>query len=133
MDININVIKGYISIIVGILVKWLGGNDSILILLLVLMGMDIVTGLMKAFSTKSVNPEKMYHGGFKKISILLVVIVANLVGMTFGDSIPLREITIVYYIVQEFISFSENILTFNSMPDELREFFEKLNNRKDGK
>lgn len=131
MDISINTIKFLSSVITGLVVSWFGGLDGSFILLLILMGTDVVTGLMKAFYQKELNPDKMFYGSMKKITIFIVVMIATQIVRFIGSEIPLREITIMYYIIQEGMSVLENISIFNSVPEELSEFFEKINKKKE--
>ena len=130
MDISINSLKIFSSISTGLIVAWFGGLDGSFILLLILMGTDIFTGLMKAWYQKELNPDKMFFGSMKKMTVFIVIMIATQIVRYIGSEIPLREITIMYYIIQEGMSVLENISIFNSVPDELSEFFEKINNKK---
>ena len=131
MEIYINEIKILSSITTGLIVAWFGGLDSSFILLLILMGTDVFTGLMKAWYQKELNPDKMFFGSMKKMTVFIVIMIATQIIRYIGSEIPLREITIMYYIIQEGMSVLENISIFNSVPDELSEFFEKINNKKE--
>ena len=131
MDISIHSLKVLSSITTGLIVAWFGGLDGSFILLLILMGTDVFTGLMKAWYQKELNPDKMFFGSMKKMTIFIVIMIATQIVRYIGSEIPLREITIMYYIIQEGMSVLENISIFNSVPDELSEFFEKINNKKE--
>ena len=131
MGISINEIKILSSITSGLIVAWFGGLDGSFILLLILMGTDVFTGLMKGWYQKELNPDKMFFGSMKKITIFIIIMIATQIVRYIGSEIPLREITIMYYIIQEGMSVLENISIFNSVPDELSEFFEKINNKKE--
>ena len=130
MDISIHSLKVLSSITTGLIVAWFGGLDGSFILLLILMGTDVFTGLMKAWYQKELNPDKMFFGSMKKMTVFIVIMIATQIVRYIGSEIPLREITIIYYIIQEGMSVLENISVFNSVPDELSEFFEKINNKK---
>ena len=131
MDISINSLKIFSSISTGLIVAWFGGLDGSFILLLILMGTDVFTGLMKGWYQKELNPDKMFFGSMKKMTVFIVIMIATQIVRYIGSEIPLREITIMYYIIQEGMSVLENISIFNSVPDELSEFFEKINNKKE--
>ena len=131
MDFYFHSLKILSSITTGLIVAWFGGLDGSFILLLILMGTDIFTGLMKAFYQKELNPDKMFFGSMKKMTVFIVIMIATQIVRYIGSEIPLREITIMYYIIQEGMSVLENISIFNSVPDELSEFFEKINNKKE--
>jgi len=123
---TVETIKITLSTILGIVSYWLGGNDELLTLLIILMGVDFLTGFMKAFINKSIDVDKMFLGGMKKIAIFVVIIVAVQIEIAFNQVLPFREIVIMYYITHEGLSFIENIGHFTKLPDELTQFFKTL-------
>ncbi len=50
-----------------------------------------------------------------------------------GNSIPLREIVIMFYVANEGISFLENISVFLPLPDKLKEVFQQIRNDTENK
>lgn len=126
-------LKLLVSGVFGFIVSFLGGTDKVLELLIFLIIIDFVTGFIKGIHEKKVSADKMFDGGLKKIVILIIVAVAYQLEKGLGTSFNLREITIIYYILQELISIIQNANVFTSVPDELTDFinyFQKKENDK---
>lgn len=73
-------IKYIICIIASVIVNFLGGWDMWLAALITVIFLDVITGIMKSIlmhSNKSesggLNSVSMFHGGVKKVFILLMV------------------------------------------------------------
>lgn len=104
-------IFNYISVITGtlggLIVSILGGWDKLLMALLILMILDYVTGLIKAFYNKELSSEIGFKGLIKKVLILIVVAVSvvsqNMLGIT-----AIREIVIMFFASNEALSILEN-------------------------
>ena len=124
-------LKVLISTIVGFITGFLGGTDSILELLIFMIMVDFITGFIKGLKNKELSSEKIFFGGFKKITILIIVAVAYQLELGLGTNFNLREITITYYIIQELVSIIQNASEFTSVPDELVNFFDHFKNNKD--
>jgi len=104
---------GFNSLIATIgttLSAWLGGWDSALNVLIVLMVLDYATGLLGAIKNKNVNSEIMYWGGIRKAIILVVVMLAVLLDRLLGYPDPLlRTLVIYFYAAREGVSVTENL------------------------
>lgn len=115
-----------IAYIGGVFTYLVGGIDELMKFLLIMITVDVITGIMKAiYSKEKIDPNKMYIGGFKKVAILLVIAVSVRIDITFNDMLPIREMVIMYYIVMEFTSFVQNISTFVDLPDEFVKYFKE--------
>lgn len=123
---NVSVIGGVIG---GLLVSFLGGYDYILKALLALVILDYVTGIMKAIKTKTLSSEVGFVGIMRKIVIFIVVGSAVIFQGAIGDKVPLREMTIVFYIVNEGISLLENASEFVPLPEKLKETLIQIRNK----
>lgn len=87
--------------------------------LVVFVCLDIVTGFCKGIVDKSLRSRKMSDGMIRKLMIFVVIIVANYVNMHMTgvidalpaplDAIDLRVFTILFYIVMELVSITENL------------------------
>ena len=97
-----------VSIVVGLaggfLCQWLGGYDVILKALIALVILDYVTGVLKAIYTKTLSSAVGFKGLIRKIVIFIVIATAVIVQMVVGDAIPLREVTIIFFLCNEGIS-----------------------------
>lgn len=126
MKWEFKLVTGIFIYISGVFSFLLGGFDPTLLLLIYLMVADISTGFMGAIYNKNINSDKVFKGGLKKISIFIVISVAVQVDTVFNNALPLREIVIIYYMVEEFLSFVENVSIFITLPEQVIKYFEKL-------
>ena len=104
----------------------LGGFDTILTTLLILMATDYVSGVLKAIYNKKLNSNVGFRGIIKKVMLLLVVVLASTLQKNISDTIPLREVVIMFYIANEGLSIIENLSAVIPIPDTVKEFFEQL-------
>lgn len=131
MDWSFTGLKIVISTVVGFITGFLGGTDSILELLIFMIIVDFVTGFIKGVKNKEISSEKIFFGGFKKITILIIVAVTYQLELGLGTHFNLREITITYYIIQELVSVIQNASVFTDVPDELLNFFDHFKKEND--
>ncbi len=92
----------------GMAAKIFGAWDTVLGALLVIMVLDYITGVMKAVYQKKLSSEVGYKGILRKITVLVIVALANVVQNITGSAAPLREMVIMFYIANEGISVLEN-------------------------
>ena len=109
------------GIVGGFLCQWLGGWDVILRALVALIVLDYITGVLKAIATKTLSSQVGFTGLIRKIVIFIVVATAVIVQSIVGDSIPLREVVIIFFICNEGISLLENASQFVPIPEKLKE------------
>ncbi|EOA3397226.1 TPA: holin family protein [Enterococcus faecium] len=128
MEKYLNTLSVMTGVIGGTIVGLLGGMDNILHVLIFLVGVDFLTGLAKAWKLKEVSSEVGFEGLLKKVLIFVVIAVAVEAQKIVGNSIPLREIVIMFYVANEGISFLENISVFLPLPDKLKEVFQQIRN-----
>ncbi len=107
-----------------------GGFDSLLISLLIIMGLDYLSGICKAIYKKKLNSTLGVKGILKKIGYLLVVVLATLFDRLISDgSMAIRTLVIYFFIANEAISILENWGALGlPLPKKLYEVFEKLKN-----
>lgn len=118
-----------VSGIVGGSLAWLlGGWDVLLWTLVGFIILDYLTGLAKAWKTKTLSSEIGFEGLVKKVMILVMIVVANFLQRLVGDAVPLREIVILFFISNEGISLLENAAMFITVPDQLRDALLQLRN-----
>ena len=87
--------------------------------LLLLNVIDIVTGFIKAFDSKSISSSVMKHGALSKVNIWVVVLVSAIVSSYFNTD--LTSYVIGYYLVMEVVSIFENVSQFIPIPDKLKD------------
>lgn len=115
---GISLVSGVIG---GMFAAAFGGIDNFLIALAIFVVIDYLTGLIKATFQKTLSSEIGFKGIAKKIFIFLVIGVAVTLENLIGDTIPLREITICFYLANEGISLLENMSEFIPMPGKLKD------------
>lgn len=110
----------------GILSFVFGGWDVLIYALLGLTIIDFTTGILKAVYTKTLSSEICFKGLLKKITIYLVVATGVIVNKVIGDSIPLREVVITFFICNEGLSLLENVAVMTPVPQQLRDVLLQL-------
>ena len=130
-------IFNWISIVGGIaggfLCNALGGWDVILKALVTLIILDYVTGILKAIYTKTLSSAIGFKGLIRKTLIFVVVATAVVAESVIGNTIPLREIVIIFFVCNEAISLLENASQFIPIPDKLKETLIQLRDSKNRK
>ena len=131
----IDLIRAKIQIAATALGGWLGyfmgGLDGLLIALLVFMVLDYITGMMCAVVDKKLSSAVGFRGIFKKVLILLLVGVANVVDLYIvGDGSALRGAVVCFYLANEGLSLLENTAHIGlPVPEPLKNALAQLHNR----
>lgn len=118
------------GIVGGFLCQWLGGWDVILKALVALVILDYITGVLKAIYTKTLSSAIGFKGLIRKVVIFVVIATAVIIQMVVGDAIPLREVTIIFFLCNEGISLLENASEFVPIPDKLKDTLIQLRDKK---
>ena len=85
------------------------GGVKFLHLLLLLMGLDIITGIFKALKNGNLWSRKSLFGYSRKILVLIVIIVANIIDQVLSLGGTLTFATVLFYIANEALSITENM------------------------
>lgn len=117
------------GIVGGFLCQWLGGWDVILKALVGLVILDYITGVLKAIYLKKLSSAIGFKGLIRKITIFIVVATAVIIQSVVGNSIPLREIVIIFFVCNEGISLLENASEFIPIPDKLKDTLIQLRDK----
>lgn len=136
MDKVFNWTSTVIGIVGGFFASVFGQWDMILWALLVIMVLDYLTGIIKAVYTKNVSSEVGFKGLLKKITVLIIVALANVLQQISGDNVAIREIVIMFYIANEGISVLENVaVIYPQMPKAIKDILLQIRdgNGEDGK
>lgn len=106
MEKYFNSISKITAVLGGGIVYLLGGWDNFIIALLVLMGIDYFTGFLKGLYSKELSSKTGMQGIIKKVYIICIVSMAV---MCERIGVPaVREVTIVFFVVNEALSILEN-------------------------
>ena len=84
------------------------GDMNLIYALLILMILDIVTGLFKAIKNKNLRSKTSMYGFFKKILILFIIVLSNALDNVLKLDGGLVVATMIFYIVNEGLSILEN-------------------------
>jgi len=132
---NANLIKGGISFIGAYLLLLFGDFNTAFKVLLALMIMDYITGILKAINKKELDSRIGVIGITKKVMIICIVAVANMIDIIIkanGLNIDyVRDLTIMFYAVNEVISILENAGEFIEIPDFIKKVLAQLNGKGD--
>lgn len=129
MDKIFNWISIVFGLIGGTLSYWLGGWDILLKTIVFLATVDYITGVIKGIYTKQLSSATGFRGLLKKIVMFIVIAVSFAIQGLIGNTIPLREVVIMFYICNEALSLLENAAVFVPIPDKLRDVLIQLRDK----
>lgn len=136
-DFSIDLVWAKIQLAFSAIGGWLGyfigGLDGMVIALIILMVLDYITGVMCAVVDKKLSSAVGFKGIFKKVLILMLVGVANIIDVNVvGSGSALRSAVICFYLSNEGISMLENAAHLGlPVPEKLKGILEQLHNRED--
>ncbi len=104
----------------GLICRYLGGWDLLLKSIIALVILDYITRILAALYTKTLSSQAGFKGLIKKIFIFIVIATSFIIQQILGDTIPLREVIITFFICNEGISILENASEFIAIPGYLK-------------
>ncbi|NLP51433.1 phage holin family protein [Bacillus sp. RO1] len=84
-----------------------GGFSSLLMFLIMFVVVDYLTGIMAAFVEKRLSSRVGFKGIAQKVFIFALVSIAHVLDIILGTNL-IKDVTILFYLVNEFISIMEN-------------------------
>ncbi|MEN1930948.1 MULTISPECIES: phage holin family protein [Staphylococcus] len=97
------------------------GNKVFVYILLLLIFVDVVTGMITAFSEGKLMSKKAMLGYVKKIAFLCVIIVSNTLDIIFQLHGLLVNATVMFFIIGEATSIVENSVKLGvPIPEQLK-------------
>ena len=122
----VNIIKTILTAIITWIGWLIGGYDTMMIALLLFMIIDYLSGVMCAVINKKLSSKIGFKGIFKKIMIILLAGITNLLGQATGID-GLRYIVISFYLANEGISIIENASILGlPVPKKVKDVLEQL-------
>ena len=95
-------------------------------------GVGLFDGYYQGGYTKTMSSEIGFKGLLKKITILIIVALSNVLLQITGDNVAIREIVIMFYIANEGISVLENVaVIYPRMPQKLKDILLQLRGEDD--
>ena len=108
----IKILSNCVAIGIGSLVAFIfmitGGQDEALRILLILMTVDYISGVIKAYITCTANSKLGIIGMLKKVMIILVIVLAYHLDILLGSKLGIKTLTIGVFISNEGLSILEN-------------------------
>lgn len=102
-------ISAIFSVIATTFIWLVGGFDVALSCLLVAIVIDYISGLIKAYNTKTLSSSIGFRGILKKVGILLIVMLSVIVDRITIDNGGVRTLVIYYFVANEGLSVIENL------------------------
>ena len=126
----IDIFNGVIAVAGTTITFLFGGWDIVLNSLIILMAVDYITGLMKGYVNKDLSSSTSTKGLFKKIMILLILIVGVSLDRMLGTGEHMfRTLVAFFYISNESLSIIENATQLGvPVPQQIQDALEQLKN-----
>lgn len=110
-------------------------HKTVLIVTMIFILIDILTGVLKAFHNGSFTSNKMREGLYHKASYMIIIIVSAVIEiaskdpeMKFTFDVPLINTTCIYIIFTDFMSILENLSQINpDMQNFLKKYMKQVN------
>lgn len=128
--------KNFINFVSGTLLTgiayFLGGWDSALQILILVMVLDYITGIIKAIKKKKLNSKTGIWGIIKKFGYLIIVVLSVVMDKLVGDTGAIRTMVIYFFVANDGISILENWGGMGlPLPQKLIDVLEQLKNDND--
>lgn len=102
-------ISGVVSVVATTFVWLIGGVDIAFICLIVAIALDYISGLIKAYNTKTLSSSIGFRGILKKIGILILVMLSVIVDRITVNNGGIRTLVVYYFVANEGLSILENL------------------------
>lgn len=128
-----NILKNILAGVCTVLSFLFGDMEGLMVALVALIILDYISGVIAAAVEKRLSSEVGAKGIAKKIFMLLIVALANIVDINvIGDGHVLKTVTVVFYICNECISLIENAGRIGvPVPKKLLDVLEQLRDKDD--
>ena len=126
-----NIFKNILAGVCTVLSFLFGDMEGLMVALIALIILDYISGVIAAAVEKRLSSEVGAKGIAKKIFMLLIVALANIVDINvIGDGHVLKTVTVVFYICNECISLIENAGRIGvPVPKKLLDVLEQLRDK----
>lgn len=113
-------ITSVVACISGFVAWFLGGWDTLIICYITLMIIDYLTGVAKAIYQKKLSSKTGFRGILKKLLAVCVIGLSVSLQNILPEAVPLREVTVLFFIANEGFSILENADGLIPLPEKLR-------------
>lgn len=104
-----NIISSIVSVTVTTFVWLIGGVDVAFLCLIVAIVLDYISGIIKAFNTKTLSSSIGFRGILKKIGVLVLVMLSVVVDRITVNNGAIRTLVVYYFVANEGLSVLENL------------------------
>lgn len=104
-----NWISAVLSVITTTFLWLIGGIDVAFLCLIVAIALDYISGIIKAYSTKTLSSRIGFRGLVKKIAVLILVMLSVVVDRITINNGGIRTLVIYYFVANEGLSVIENL------------------------
>lgn len=104
-----NWISAVLSVVATTFVWLIGGVDVAFLCLIVAIILDYISGMIKAYNTKTLSSNIGFRGILKKVAILFIMMVAVIVDRITINNGGIRTLVIYYFVANESLSILENL------------------------
>lgn len=133
-NILVNKIVWFIGSIVSLIFLITGGEDKMMNCLIILMTIDYLTGVAKAFIIERVNSKTGFKGLLKKMVMIGVVVLAYQIDLLFDGKFAIKSLTIGILLSNEGLSILENASICGiPIPEKLKNMLEQYKENKNKK
>ena len=121
-------IKSALAAIGGVIGYFIGGVDGLMITLIAFIAVDYISGVLVAIAKHKLNSEVGFKGICKKVLIIALVGVANLIDIhVIRSGAVARTAVIFFYAANEGISIIENATKLGlPVPEKLKKILEQM-------
>lgn len=124
-------VSAVLTPLVMALAAMLGGWTPAMTTLVIIIALDIATGLLRALMQRQLSSSVSWRGMLKKVMILLIVALAYQADCLIGAGSLVRDATVIFFGVSEALSVLENATAAGlPVPEFLREALRQLNEKK---
>lgn len=102
-------ISAILSVITTTFLWLIGGIDVAFLCLIVAISLDYISGIIKAYSTKSLSSRIGFRGLLKKIGVLVLVMLAVVIDRITINNGGIRTLVIYYFVANDGLSVLENL------------------------
>lgn len=134
LNIFFNKIVCLLGAILSLIFLITGGQDKMITCLVILMAVDYISGVIKAFIIEKANSKQGFKGLLKKIMMLLVIVLAHQIDLLFDGKFTIRTLTIGILLSNEGLSILENASICGvPIPEKLKNMLEQYKDSKNKK
>lgn len=125
-SIVVTTLKACYGVIIEVVTFLFGEWDLFLQTIICLIILDYCIGGLRTLFNKEVEIKISFLEISRKITIFVIIALANIIQKMLNNSIPLREIVIMFYIINQSFSIIENAACFIPIPPKLKHIILQL-------